>query len=222
MKFTRTRNNGNSNGGDPAEEEKRPVGETSHGAFSALRLYRQRELDLRRSDHRAIREWQLALVEDLGGQGTVNTFQRSLIDRATELLIIISVMADHVEKNGIMQGNELAPCLRTSFLAYVNSFHHVLNTCFGHGQKQKGKHPKVPSLEDYLRGKTTKEDTQNEGHPGFEERQRNRGDVGSKTTLQIEEEDLIFRYVQITEIGCSQGVAAYDGTGYREDKHISH
>ena len=36
------------------------------------------------------------------------------------------------------------------------------------------------------------------------------GDVGSETTLQIEEEDLIFRYIQTTEIGCSRSVASYD------------
>jgi len=38
-----------------------------------------------------------------------------------------------------------------------------------------------------------------------------RGDIGSETNLQMEEKDLIFRYVLTTEIGCSWSVASYDG-----------
>ena len=128
----------------PPEEEKRP---STHGAFSALRLYRERDLDLRRSDHRAINEWQLALIEDLGGQSQVDTFQRSMVDRATEILIIISAMATHVENTTIMQGNELAPCLRSSFLAYNNTFRHTLLAAFEHGGK---KPKKTADLKDYL------------------------------------------------------------------------
>jgi len=117
MKFVR--GNPLGNGNDPApEEEKRPSGETSHGAYSLLRIYKERDLDLRRSDHRAIHEWRLALVEDLGGQTEVDTFQRAMIDRATECLIVLNAMSNHVEAGGIMKGDDLAPCLRTSFLAY--------------------------------------------------------------------------------------------------------
>jgi hypothetical protein len=62
------RTRGNNGNGKPAPppKEKEPWGD--HNAFRALRLYRERKLDLRLADHRAIHDWQLALVEDLGGQ----------------------------------------------------------------------------------------------------------------------------------------------------------
>ncbi len=143
-RFRRTRNS-NGNNFSP-EDEKRPW--PTHGAFSALRLYRERELDLRRSDHRAIREWQMALVEDLGGQSQVDTFQRSMIDRATELLIVIGKMAEHVEQTGVMKGEELSPCLKNSFIAYQNTFRLTLAACFEHGVR---KPKKSPDLKDYLK-----------------------------------------------------------------------
>jgi hypothetical protein len=136
----------------PAPEEIKPT----HGAGTLLRLYRERDLDLRRSDHRAIHEWQLALVEDLGGQSQVDTFQRSMIDRATELLIIISAMASHVENGAIMEGKELAPCLRASFLQYTNTFRHCLIAAFEHGGK---KSKKIPDLKDYLENLPKEEHT---------------------------------------------------------------
>lgn len=165
-RFERTNNPAPDNGdGQGPEEEKH------HQAFTALRLWRERDLDLRRRDHKAIREWQLALVEDLGGQTEIDTFQRAMIDRATECLIVLNAMANHVEAGGIMKGDDLAPCLKTSFLAYQNSFRLALTTAYEHGQKGKGKHPRVPSLEDYLKEKTSKEDIQNEGHHDSEEKE---------------------------------------------------
>lgn len=132
------------------KQEKQPwsAPNGTHGGFASLRLYRERNLDLRRADHRMIHEWQLALIEDLGGQKVVDTFQRSMIDRATELLIVISKMAEHVEATGIIQGDSLAPCLKTSFIAFVNSFRRTLEAAFEHG-KVKGKKP--PNLGDYLK-----------------------------------------------------------------------
>lgn len=162
-RFTRGNNPppGNGNGGNrdksAPDEEKRPW--PSHGAFSLLRLYRERNLDLRRSDHRAIHEWQLALIEDLGGQKAVDTFQRSMVDRATELLIIISAMATHVEETGTVQNNQLAPCLKTSFIAFVNSFRRTLEAAFEHG-KVKGKKP--PNLRDYLKENYREEERKSE------------------------------------------------------------
>ena len=47
-------------------------------------------------------------------------------------------------------------------------------------------------------------------------------DSGSKKTWQIEGKDLIFRYAQTTEIGCSRGFASCDGAGHRADKRIPH
>jgi hypothetical protein len=169
MKFTRTAPI-NDNGGDhPAPEEgqeKRPT----HQAFTALRLYRERPLDLRRSDHRALVAWKEAVLGDLrNGDGEVNNFQLAMVDRSVELLIILSTMAAYVEENGIMgKDGELVACLKQSFLAYQNSFRLALAAAYEYGGKKRGKRPKVPSLEDYLRGKTSKEE-KNEGQKSFGE-----------------------------------------------------
>ena len=170
-RFTRG-NNGNSTPAPEVEKQSLPT----HGAGTALRLYRSRELDLRRSDHRAIHEWQLSLIEDLGGQSQVDTFQRSMIDRATELLIMISAMATHVENTAIMdKSGELAPCLRASFLQYTNTFRHCLVAAFEHG----GKKPKKSAdLKDYLESNyPKKEENENDSRESIpKENGRDGGD----------------------------------------------
>ena len=91
-------------------------------------------------------------MEDLGGQTEVDTFQRSMIDRATECLIVLNAMSNHVEEGGIMKGEDLAPCLKASFLAYQNTFRLALISAYDHGAKQKGKKKPRP-LEAILKSK---------------------------------------------------------------------
>ncbi len=137
--------NGKPNNDPFAKSDSKPDWPT-HGAFSALRLYRERNLDLRRADHKFLFDWRESLVNDLGGPAEVNTFQLAMIDRSVELLIIISAMGFHIEKVGVMAGDELVPCLRSSYLQYVNSLRHTLSAAFEHSQKK----PKTPNLRDYL------------------------------------------------------------------------
>jgi hypothetical protein len=77
-------------------------------------------------------------------------------------MIVTSTMALYAEEKGIMdKSGELAPCLRVSYLQYVNSFRHCLIAIYEHGQK---KPKKLPGLEDYLSKYNEKEESENEGH----------------------------------------------------------
>jgi hypothetical protein len=147
----------------PSGDNHRPAG---HGAHEAVRLFKERELDLRRKDHRFLSEWKEAVISDLGGQSAVNNFQLAMVNQAVSLLIILGKMSEYVEAHGVMEGNNLTACLRTSFLAYQNTFRLALISAYSYGGKKLGK--KSPNLEDYLK---SKEDTQNEGHPDSEEKE---------------------------------------------------
>jgi hypothetical protein len=155
MRFQRT---APINGGDPThEEEKRGPGETSHGAYQAVRLYKERPLDLRRADHRFLSEWKKSLIDDLGGPGEISVLQAALTDQCVSLLIILSAMASYVEENGIVgKDGELVGCLKQSFISYQNSLRlHLAQVYdYGNGRKGKGKKSKKPlDLESYLKSK---------------------------------------------------------------------
>jgi len=131
-------------GGLPAEDRK-PW--PTHGAYACVKLYHERELDLRRADHRFLAEWKKGVIEDLGGVKEISSFQLSMIDQGVSLLIILGKMSEYVESVGIMgKDGQLAPCLRTSYLAYVNTLRHCLNAAYEQGKRK----PKTPDLRDYL------------------------------------------------------------------------
>ena len=67
-------------------------GHLVHGGHNEARRYRAGHRDMRRTMDRAIRDWQLAVIQDIGGAEAMNMFQNSLLDRATELLIILKCM----------------------------------------------------------------------------------------------------------------------------------
>jgi hypothetical protein len=123
-------------------------GEPVHGAFVEARRYKERSLDLRRKNDRDLIAWQKAIIDDFGGIEHLDAFQASMLDRATECLIILKCMAEHVEQNGIVGGDgQLVPCLRNSFLAYHNSFRLTLQAIY----ERAGRKPKrLPSIEDII------------------------------------------------------------------------
>ena len=125
-------------------------GQPVHGAFVEAKRYRERSLDLRRRDDRAIQAWQQAVIADLGGADQLDMLQNSLLDRATEVMIVLRCMADHVEKTGIIAGNgELVPCLRTSYLSYCGTFARLMNSIYGRvGQKPN----RLPTIQDLIDG----------------------------------------------------------------------
>ena len=62
------------------------------------------------------------LVEDIGPtEEGLTTAQRVLIDRVVSKLGVVRVIEEHIRENSVMRGHDLAPCLRSSYLAYNNS-----------------------------------------------------------------------------------------------------
>jgi len=62
------------------------------------------------------------LIEDIGGQEKdLSTAQLILIDRIISKLGIIRCIEEHVRENSIMEGNDLAPALKSSYISYNNS-----------------------------------------------------------------------------------------------------
>ena len=62
------------------------------------------------------------LVTDLGPtELDLTTAQIVLIDRITTKLGVIRCVEEHIRENSVMVGNDLAPSLKASYLAYNNS-----------------------------------------------------------------------------------------------------
>jgi len=68
-----------------------------------------------------------ALVRDIGGsESNLSAQQVILIDGCINILAIIRSMELYIAKDSVMKGQQLAPCLRHSYLAYRNSLHRTL------------------------------------------------------------------------------------------------
>jgi hypothetical protein len=62
------------------------------------------------------------LVRDLGPtENDLSTAQIVLIDRITTKLGVIRCVEEHIRENSVMVRDDLAPCLKASYLAYQNS-----------------------------------------------------------------------------------------------------
>jgi len=62
------------------------------------------------------------LVRDLGPtENDLSTAQIVLIDRVTTKLGVIRCVEEHIRENSVMVGDDLAPSLKASYLAYNNS-----------------------------------------------------------------------------------------------------
>lgn len=62
------------------------------------------------------------LVKDLGPtENDLSTAQIILIDRITTKLGVIRCVEEYIRENSVMAGDDLAPSLRASYLAYNNS-----------------------------------------------------------------------------------------------------
>lgn len=92
----------------------------SHGGYSFLTTGELPE-------HRAnILKYLIAvrqgLIRDLGPtEKDLSTAQIVLIDRITTKLGVIRCVEEHIRERSVMVGDELAPCLKASYLAYNNS-----------------------------------------------------------------------------------------------------
>jgi hypothetical protein len=62
------------------------------------------------------------LILDLGPtEENLTAAQIILIDRVVTKLGVIRCIEEHIRENSVMRGHDLAPCLRSSYLAYNNS-----------------------------------------------------------------------------------------------------
>jgi len=135
-------------------DKPRPGPPETHGGHAEVRKYRERKLDLRCRNDKALIAWQHAICDDLHGQVNMDMLQMSLLDRATECLIVLRAISEYVEANGIMgEGGVLVPALRNSFLAYQNSFRLALLAIYERADKRP---PKPLNLDDYIESKHTK------------------------------------------------------------------
>ena len=63
-----------------------------------------------------------ALIHDIGGaEEDLSMQQVIIIDGVIDMLVIVKMMGEYINKAGVMHGPSLLPCLRTSYLAYRNS-----------------------------------------------------------------------------------------------------
>jgi len=61
------------------------------------------------------------LIADHGGEENLSTGQALLIDRVISKLGCIRCIEEHIRENSVMVGQELAPSLKASYLAFNNS-----------------------------------------------------------------------------------------------------
>lgn len=90
-----------------------------HGAYSFLV---RGELPIHRAYLlRYLTDCRQGLIDDLGGCERLSTGQTILIDRIIGKLGISRLIEEHTKETGAINGQELSPMLRASYLAYSNS-----------------------------------------------------------------------------------------------------
>ena len=137
------------------KDNKNPrVGKTIHGGYQAVARYRKKGLDLRRRDDRALKEWRDAVIGDCGGIEKLDNLQLSLLDRCIECLIILGHMGAYVTQHGPMQGPDLIPCLRNSYVAYLNTFERLLRTIYERTDKRPQRGPSYAEVVEKLEAKS--------------------------------------------------------------------
>lgn len=63
-----------------------------------------------------------SLIQDIGGKEDNLTAQQVLIiDAVINLLGICRCMEEHIREVGVMRGHDVAPCLKSHYLAYRNA-----------------------------------------------------------------------------------------------------
>ena len=136
----------------PEPEEAPADGRITHGGYQSINRYRERALDLRRVDDRAIKNWQNAIVADCGGPEKMDAFQYTLLDQCTECMIILAAISEYVTEHGIMDENtgDVVPCLRSSYTMYLQAFKTTMSIIFDRAGKKMDKAPEIPNLGNYI------------------------------------------------------------------------
>jgi len=90
-----------------------------HGGYSFLTTGRLPEH--RVHIRRYLTNCREGLIADHGGESNLSTSQALLIDRVISKLGCIRCIEEHIRENSVMVGQELAPSLKSSYLAFNNS-----------------------------------------------------------------------------------------------------
>ena len=114
----------------------KPGRKVKHGGYSFLskgklpedRAYIERYLTACRQ----------GLIDDLGGDRNLFTAQAILIDRIISKLGCVRCIEEHTREGSVMVGQELAPALKRSYLAFSNSIRLDLQA-LGIGSNETGK-----------------------------------------------------------------------------------
>ena len=134
-------------------KEEAPVdGRKTHGGYQAVNRYRERPLDLRKVDDRAIKAWQDAIVTDCGGPEKIDAFQSTLLDQCTQIMIILARINEFVTENGVMdeKSKDVVPCLRNSYPTYLNAFKSTMKEIFDRAGKKLDRPLEPPNLGNYI------------------------------------------------------------------------
>lgn len=108
----------------------------THGGYSFLTTGRLPEH--RTYIRRYLTACRQGLINDLGGEENLSTAQAILIDRIISKLGCVRCIEEHSRETSVMVGNNLAPALKASYLAYSNSIRLDLQA-LGIGSNDKGK-----------------------------------------------------------------------------------
>lgn len=120
----------------------------SHGGYRLKKEYQEHGLDLRRRDHKVIQRFRDAVISDLGGLENVNSLQMTLLDRCSEILIVLNAIAKYAKTKPIVdrKGNLLSCLGRSHYLSWQNALRKDLEVIFSHRKDVKPKE----NLDDYL------------------------------------------------------------------------
>lgn len=118
-----------------------------HGGYSLL--VKGELPENRRYIARYLTEIREGLIGNIGPtEEDLTTAQRVIIDRVISKLGVVRCIEEHIRKNSVMEGNDLAPSLKVSYLAYNNSIRLDLQA-IGIDKKQA----KALDLHTYVREK---------------------------------------------------------------------
>jgi hypothetical protein len=89
-----------------------------------------------------------ALVDDLGGQESLNAAQRLLLDTIQSKLIVVLQIGKYVDQQTeIIKDGHLLPVLGKNYLAYLNSLRLALDQLYKSNNQNKGR---VPSIKEIM------------------------------------------------------------------------
>ena len=101
----------------------------------------------------AVRAWQEDLVNDLGGEDSVSTQQRVVIDTASKTMVLLASVDDYLLRNSFIdrRRKSLRPIVQQR-MQMADSLNRAMNL-LGLQKREKS----IPSLQEYLQSRPTED-----------------------------------------------------------------